>query len=184
MVPDVDLQLILVQSNTTWSFSGSFVHQATTNARTRHRIQQATPNGTTNNQTTSRMPKNFVSGAPLLEAVKPLRTDIPVSTQLLERIPKGLPYPKFLDLNGTCLTTICFCSAFAAPQNCCDTSMCKERRLPRQTRFHVDPSAPEWTSKPESYWNPLVAFLVDPQVSLVLHPSKALKALTPSTNWP
>jgi hypothetical protein len=133
---------------------------------------------------TSRTPKDFVSGAPLLEAVKPLRLDVPVSTQLLERIPKGLPYPKFSDLNGTCLTTICFRSAFAAPQNCCATSMCKERRLPRQTRFHVDPSALEWTSKPESYWTPLVAFLVDPQVSAVLRPSKALKALTPSTNWP
>jgi hypothetical protein len=131
-----------------------------------------------------KIPKDFICSAPLLEAVKPLRQDVPVSTQLLERIPKGLPYPKFPDPSGTCMTTICFRSAFASPQNCCATSLCKERRQPRQTRFHVDPTAIEWTSKPETYWAPLVAFLVDPQVSPILRPSQALKALTPSTNWP
>jgi hypothetical protein len=126
----------------------------------------------------------LISAAPLLESVKQLRADIPVSTQLLERIPKGLPYPKFPDPSGTCMTTICFRSAFASPNNCCATTLCKERRPPRQTRFHVDPSAAEWTSKPETYWAPLVAFLVDPQISPILRPSQALKAMTPSTNWP
>jgi hypothetical protein len=77
-----------------------------------------------------------------------------------------------------------FCSAFASPNNCCATTLCKEQRLPCQTRFHVDPSATEWTSKPETYWAPLDEFLVDPQVSPILRPSQALKALTPSTNWP
>jgi hypothetical protein len=130
------------------------------------------------------LPKDFVSNAPLLESVIPLRQDKPVSTQLLDRIPKGIPYPKFPDPSGTCMTTICFRSAFAAPQNCCATSICKERRYPKQTRFHVDPSAQQWKSKPEAYWAPLVAFLVDPQVSPILRPSAALKQLTPSTNWP
>ena len=127
--------------------------------------------------------KDFVCLTPLLETILPLNMAIPVSTQLIERIPKGIPYPKFPDASGTCLTTICFRSAFASPQNCCTTSLCKERQPPRQTRLHVDPSQPEWKSKPESYWAPLVTFLVDPRVSPILRPSPALKALTPSTNW-
>jgi hypothetical protein len=131
-----------------------------------------------------RQPKDFVSNAPLLESVQQLRQDLPVSTQLLDRIPKGIVYPKFQDPSGTCMTTICFRSSFASPQNCCNTSLCKERRKPHQTRFHVDPSAPEWRSKPESYWAPLVTFLLDPQVSPILRPSYALKQLTPSTSWP
>jgi hypothetical protein len=135
-------------------------------------------------QLRNRQQKDFVSNAPLLESVVPLRQDVPVSTQLLDRIPKGIPYPKFPDRNGTLMTTICFRSAFAAPNNCCNTSICKERRLPKQTRFHVDPTQPEWKSKPEVYWAPLVAFLADPQVSPILRPSKALRDLTPSTNWP
>jgi hypothetical protein len=135
-------------------------------------------------QQQQRLPKDFVSNVPLLESVIPLRQDKPVSTQLLDRIPKGIPYPKFPDPSGTCMTTICFRSAFAAPQNCCATSICKERRYPKQTRFHVDLSVPQWKSKPEAYWAPLVAFLVDPQVSPILRPSAALKQLTPSTNWP
>jgi hypothetical protein len=135
-------------------------------------------------QLRTRQQKDFVSNAPLLESVTPLRQDVPVSTQLLDRIPKGIPYPKFPDRNGTLMTTICFRSAFAAPNNCCNTSICKERRLPKQTRFHVDPTTPEWKNKPEVYWAPLVAFLADPQVSPILRPSKALKDLTPSTNWP
>jgi hypothetical protein len=129
------------------------------------------------------MAKDFVSLTPLLETILPLNLEIPVSTQLIERIPKGIPYPKFPDASGTCLTTICFRSAFASPQNCCTTSLCKERRPPKQTRIHVDPSQPEWKSKPEPYWAPLVTFLVDPRVSPILRPSPALKALTPSTNW-
>ncbi len=127
--------------------------------------------------------KDFVSLTPLLETILPLNMEIPVSTQLLERIPKGIPYPKFPDAPGTCLTTICFRSAFASPQNCCATSLCKERRPPKQTRLQVDPSQPEWKSKPEPYWAPLVTFLVDPRVSPILRPSPALKELTPSTNW-
>jgi hypothetical protein len=127
--------------------------------------------------------KDFINSVPLLETVQPLRQDIPVSTQLLERIPKGIPYPKFPDPSGTCQTTICFRSAFASPQNCCATRICKERRPPRQTRLHVDLGTSEWKSKPESYWAPLVSFLVDPQVSPILRPSAAFKRLTPSTNW-
>jgi hypothetical protein len=132
---------------------------------------------------TRMMAKDFVSLTPLLETILPLNLEIPVLTQLIERFPKGIPYPKFPDASGTCLTTICFRSAFASPQNCCTTSLCKERRPPRQTCIHVDPSQPEWKSKPEPYWAPLVTFLVDPRVSPILQPLPALKALTPSTNW-
>jgi hypothetical protein len=61
----------------------------------------------------TRLVKDFVSLTPLLETILPLNLEIPVSPQLLERIPKGIPYPKFPDASGTCLTTICFRSAFA-----------------------------------------------------------------------
>jgi hypothetical protein len=156
-------------------------------AQKRQRLQQQQPPPSqqdSQQQRRTRLHKDFVSNAPLLESVQPFRPNVPVSTQLLDRIGRGIPYPKFTDRNGTCMTTICFRSAFAFPQNCCTTSICKERRQPKQTRFHVDPSAPEWKSKPEAYWAPLVAFLLDPQVSPILRPSMALKQLTPSTHWP
>jgi hypothetical protein len=134
-------------------------------------------------RTNTQIPKDFLSTTPLLELVTPLQPNIPVSTQLLERIPRGISYPKFADPSGTYTITICFRSSFAAPNHCCATSICKERRAPRKTRLHVDLGVEPWKSKPESYWAPLVAFLVDPQISPILRPSPALIAMTPATNW-
>jgi hypothetical protein len=117
----------------------------------------------------TRLAKDFVSLTPLLPRNNTaIEHGDSTLTQLLERIPKGIPYPKFPDASGTCMTTICFRSAFASLQNCCMTSLCKERRPPKQTRLHVDPSQPEWKSKPEPYWALLVTFLVDPWVSPIL----------------
>jgi hypothetical protein len=117
---------------------------ASKKAQTTQPVQQSKNN--------TRLAKDFVSLTPLLETILPLNMEIPVSTQRLERIPKGIPYPKFPAASGTCLTTICFRSAFASPQNCCMTSLCQERQPPIQTWTHpnhngnpnLSPIGPLW----------------------------------------
>jgi hypothetical protein len=127
---------------------------------------------------------DFYNNSPLLETTRPLDPNVPVSSQLFACLPPGVTYPKFPCVpSGTSLTTICFRSAFASPQNCCTTRQCKERRAPRNQRLHIDLGADPWRSKPESYWAPLVNFLLDPSVSPHLRPSGALKLATPNTNW-
>jgi hypothetical protein len=126
---------------------------------------------------------DFINATPLLETTLPFNQHTPTSTQLFDRLPKGLVYPKFPSEDGTLMTTICFCAAFSSPHNCCKTRLCKERRPPRQTRLHVDLSIEPWKSKPESFWTPLVTFLQDPLVTPHLRPSSALRNVTPSAAW-
>jgi hypothetical protein len=126
---------------------------------------------------------DFINVTPLLVPTTPFNNHTPVSTQLFDRLPKGVLYPKLPSLTGTSLSNICFRSAFAPPHNCCKTSLCRERRQPKPYRLHLDLSLPEWKNKPESYWTPLITFLQDPLVSAVVQPSPAFRRLTPSTSW-
>jgi hypothetical protein len=127
---------------------------------------------------------DFINATPLLVPTIPFNNHTPVSTQLFDRLPKGVLYPKLPSLTGTSQSNICFRSAFAPPHNCCKTSLCRERRQPKPYRLHLDLHLPEWANKPESYWAPLVSFLLDPLVSAVVQPSPAFRRATPSTNWP
>jgi hypothetical protein len=127
---------------------------------------------------------DFTASIPVLEVVVPFHPHQPVSSQLFARLPTGTVYPKFpTPTSGTSLTTLCLRSMFCAPNNCCRTSLCKERRGHRNSRIHIDLAQDLWKAKPESYWTPLVSFLQDPQVRLHLRPSPAFKSLTPGTNW-
>ena len=142
------------------------------------------PRNGTGHETRQPHRADFHNSTPLMEVTMPFDPNIPVSTQLFARLPTGITYPKFPSVpSGTSLTTICFRSSFASPQNCCSTRLCKERKAPRNQRLHVDLGSEPWKSKHESYWTPLVQFLQDPVVSPHLRPSPALRNATPSARW-
>jgi hypothetical protein len=122
---------------------------------------------------------DFINKTPLVEALVPFKIGKSLSHQILTRLARA-PFPKFADSSGT--LTLCFLSAFAAPHNCCVLRKCVDRK--RKCRLHVDIGVEPWRSKPETFWAPLVQFLLDPAVSIHLRPAPALRKATPSTRWP
>jgi hypothetical protein len=128
---------------------------------------------------------DFISSTPLMDPVVPLPSNTKSTTMtMLRRINAPIPFPRLASTNGT-LQTICLNSAFPKPYNCCILKLCGDKKTaPRTPRLHIDLNAEPWRSKPESYWNSMVAFLQNEQIRPHLRPSKALKLLTPSTNWP
>jgi hypothetical protein len=48
---------------------------------------------------------------------------------------------------------------------------------------HVDLAVEPWASKPEAFWDQIVAWLKLPGVSLIVRPSAFLKAKTPAAAW-
>ena len=126
---------------------------------------------------------DFTSGAHLFEPVVPLPKDHPAITTILARLKRGTRFPKLPDSHGT-FEYICFHSAFPAPHNRCVTAKCKNYYAsPPTFRIHLDPSLEPWKSNPESFWQPIVAFLKQEDVSIHFKPSPTLVALTPSTTW-
>jgi hypothetical protein len=92
-------------------------------------------------------------------------------------------FPKIPEPNGT-FEYLCFHSYFPAPHNMCATSTCSDKKTPPSSqRLHIDLSQQIWTAKPESYWDPLIEFLLDDVVRRYLQPSVALKHLNPSQTW-
>jgi hypothetical protein len=128
---------------------------------------------------------DFISSTPLMEPVVPLPSNTKSTTMtMLRRINAPIPFPRLASTNGT-LQTICLNSAFPKPYTCCILKLCGDKKtVPRTPRLHIDLHAEPWRSKPESYWAPMVAFLQNEQIRPHLRPSKALKLLTPSTQWP
>jgi hypothetical protein len=126
---------------------------------------------------------DFTSGAYLFEPVVPLPKDQPAITTILARLKKGARFPKVQNSHGT-FEYICFHSAFPPPHNRCVTAKCKNYYAsPPTSRIHIDPSLDPWKSHPESFWQPIVAFLQQEDVASHFKPSAALLALTPSTTW-
>jgi hypothetical protein len=126
---------------------------------------------------------NFVNSSTLIEAIVPLPKDKPAITSILARLPRGQRFPLVIDSNGTS-QYICFHSAFPAPHNRCTTSKCKNMKVtPPEPRQHVDTSVEPWKSKPESYWDPVVAFLQEAVVAQHFKPSANFISMTPSTTW-
>ena len=128
---------------------------------------------------------DFISSTTLMEPVVPLPSSTKSTTMtMLRRINAPIAFPRLASTTGT-LQTICLNSAFPKPFNCCILKLCGDRKTsPRTPRLHIDLNAEPWRSKPESYWNNMVAFLQNEQIRPHLRPSKALKLLTPSTQWP
>jgi hypothetical protein len=126
---------------------------------------------------------DHIAGSHLFEAIVPLPPSKPAITTIMARLERGIRFPLIPDSTGT-LDYICFHSAFPPPHNRCTTSKCKNHFVtPPKTRLHVDPSVEPFKSKPEAYWQPIVLFLLLPEVAEHFKPSAALKALTPSTPW-
>jgi hypothetical protein len=126
---------------------------------------------------------DFISTSHLLEAVVPMAKEKAAITTIIARLPRGQRFPLVKDSTGT-LQYICFHSAFPPPHNRCITGKCKNHKVsPPVSRVHVDLSIEPWQSKPESFWEPVVAFLKEASVAVHFRPSAPLMALTPSTAW-
>jgi hypothetical protein len=138
----------------------------------------------TERQKAAKQAADFICGAPLFEPIVPLPSGKPAITTLMARFKRGVRFPLIPNSNGTS-DYICFHSAFPSPHNRCNTSKCKNHFVsPPTTRLHVDPTIEPFKSRPETYWKPIVTFLLQPEVAEHFLPSEALKALTPSTTWP
>jgi hypothetical protein len=130
-----------------------------------------------------KVPADYISGSHLFEAIVPLPHGKPAITTMMARLKRGICFPLIPDSTGT-LDYICFHSAFPPPRNCCTTAKCKNLFVsPPKTRLHVDPSIEPFKLKPEAYWQPIVTFLLLPEVAELFKPSATLLALTPSTSW-
>ena len=101
----------------------------------------------------------FINATLLLVLTTPFNNHTPVSTQLFDRLPKGVLYPKLPSLTGTLLSNIFFRSAFAPPHNCCKTSsLCHECRQPKPYHLHLDLNLPEWKKNLSPTGLPWLAF--------------------------
>jgi hypothetical protein len=127
---------------------------------------------------------DYISGAPLMEAVLAIpKNTRSVTMMLVRRISAPISFPRLPTTTGT-FQTICLNSAFPSPQNCCVLRLCGNKKVsPPVPRLHIDLSKDAWKNKPEAYWAPVVEFLQSPMVTPHLRPSAALKKLTPSTKW-
>jgi hypothetical protein len=126
---------------------------------------------------------NFICGAHLFEPIIPLPQGKPAITTIMARFKRGVRFPLIPNANGTS-DYMCFHSAFPPPHNRCNTAKCKNMFVsPPTTRLHVDPTIEPFKSRPETYWQPIVNFLLQPEVAEHFLPSEAFKALTPSTTW-
>jgi hypothetical protein len=127
---------------------------------------------------------DYISGAPLMEAVLAIpKNTRSVTMMLVRRISAPISFPRLPTNTGT-FQTICLNSAFPSPQNCCVLRLCGNKKVnPPVPRLHIDLSKDVWKNKPETYWAPVVEFLQSPMVTPHLRPSAALKKLTPSTKW-
>jgi hypothetical protein len=127
---------------------------------------------------------DFLCTGPLILPVEPLPSGKAAITTILHRLPRQGRFPLLPDANGM-LSYICFKSCFPAPHDRCITKTCMHlKATPPVPRLHIDLSVDFWKKKPESYWLPLVEWLLLPGVLSHFRPSSALKGLTPSTAWP
>ena len=107
-------------------------------------------------------------------------------TYLFKAMPDHTAYPKMTDNDSKTKCLICFRSAFLSPHNSCQLESClakKRRNRGDNQRLHIDLSQEPWRSKPEAYWQPVVAWLKLPGIDALIRPTAALKLATPSTHW-
>jgi hypothetical protein len=175
-----------------WSADIPVGHSVQSAGSTKHQLSDSNQEKTdysTNKRTKlggkKGMIPDFISSTPLMEPVEPFPSNTRSTTiTMLRRIAAPVPFPRLPSQNGT-LQTICFNSAFMQPYNCCVLSRCGDKKAyPRTPRLHMDLHKEPWKSKPEAYWAPMVAFLLNEHVRPHVRPSKALKGATPSTQWP
>jgi hypothetical protein len=126
---------------------------------------------------------DFICGAHLFEPIIPLPQGKPAIRAIMARFKRGVRFPLIPNLNGMS-DYMCFHSVFPPPHNRCNTAKCKNNfvSLPT-TRLHVDPTIEPFKSHPETYWQPIVNFLLQPEVAEHFLPTEAFKALTLSTTW-
>jgi hypothetical protein len=126
---------------------------------------------------------DFINQSPLMECTSNVPQHKTILQALYGKFQMPVSYPRFPTNTGT-LQTLCLNSSFVSPHHTCTTRMCGDRKsAPRMARLHIDLSRDEWKTKPEAYWNPIVAFLTNPEVVPHIRPTQALKRLTPSTKW-
>jgi hypothetical protein len=134
---------------------------------------------------------DFVAAHPLFELVAPPRETRGIVTIFTTASPQNASKPALPTGQDGKSVLICFASSCCAPFNVCNLAAChsgQSRRVrknaPTPTPFsHVDLAVEPWASKPESFWDPIVAWLKLPGVSLAVRPSAFLKAKTGATTW-
>jgi hypothetical protein len=126
---------------------------------------------------------DFINTSPPMLCVDDMPHNRTVLQNLYGKFNAGVQFPRLQAANGT-FQTLCLNSSFASPHNSCRTCLCGDRKsTPRTPRLHIDLALSQWTTKPEVYWAPMVAFLQSPTVASHVRPTTALKQLTPNANW-
>jgi hypothetical protein len=127
----------------------------------------------------------FVASKGLLKLAAPIPAGQRLMTYLFDAMPAHTQYPKMTNNDGKADCLICFRSAFPSPHNSCQLESCiaLKRRQRDNQRLHIDLAVEPWRSKPEAYWQPVVAWLRLPGVDALIRPTAAFKKLTPSANW-
>jgi hypothetical protein len=134
---------------------------------------------------------DFVAAQPLFELVAPPRETRGIVTIFTQASPQNAAKPALPNGQDGKSVLICFASSCCAPFNVCNLAAChagQTRRVrknaPAPTPFsHVDLALEPWASKPENFWEHIVAWLKLPGVSLSVRPSAFLKAKTGSVSW-
>jgi hypothetical protein len=126
---------------------------------------------------------DFNCGAHLFQPIVPLPKDQSAITTILACLKKGTHFPKMPDSHGT-FENICFHSSFPAPHNCCIMSICENYYAsPPTMRLHINHSVDLLKSHHEAFWQPVVKFLKQDDLTSHFKPSLTLIALTPLTSW-
>jgi hypothetical protein len=135
---------------------------------------------------TKRQREPFTASQGLLELASPIPAGQRLMTYLFQAMPANTTYPRMQNHDGKNNCLMCFRSAFPAPHNLChlDSCIAIKHRKRHSPRLHIDLSQESWRSKPESYWQPVVDWLLYPGVDALIRPTAAFRKLTPSAKWP
>jgi hypothetical protein len=126
---------------------------------------------------------DFINALPPMEMIVPIPRGKSPTATMINRFQLPIPFPRLASASGT-LQTICLNSAFVGTNNCCVLRLCGDRRsVPRTERLHLDMSKEPWKSRPEPYWDSMVAFLKNETVAQHVRPTRAFCQATPSAKW-
>jgi hypothetical protein len=122
------------------------------------------------NSASKRHDKYFVASQGMLKRAAPVPSGQQLTTYIFKAMPDNTSYPKLTDTNGKTNCLLCFCSAFPAPHNLCKIDTCiAAKRCTRKTQdLHINLEQEPWQSKPETYCQPVVAWLKLPGVDTLM----------------
>jgi hypothetical protein len=139
-------------------------------------------------QRTDLPPADFTASAGIFDLAAPVPADQWLLNYVFDAMSPHTSFPKLTDTDGKIDCLICFRSALPPPNNQCHTASCISSKRKKQSgdsrQLHIDLHSEPWRSQLETYWKPVVDFLLLPGVDAVLKPAAAFKQLTPAAPWP